>query len=83
MPGTDFENTNIKKTFVYLAGELSSRFPELDLRFNLQTGTDRFRVIAAAVSNTVIELPIAKHECQDLLHAAIFELKELAQLFDD
>ena len=73
----------VKQQFHVLANELSVRFPELDLRFNLQSGTNRLRLKAASVSHEVIELPLGEYETDELLYAAMFRIKEIARLYDD
>ncbi len=72
----------VRDQFVFLATELSNLFPELDLRFNLQSGTNQLRYRAVAVSKEVFELPLGKRSAQELLHQAIFTIKERARLFD-
>jgi len=73
---------SVKGQFVFIANELSSRFPDLDLRFNLQNGTNTLRFMAAAISRDVVELDLGDHETTDLLNAAILQIKEIAQIFD-
>lgn len=82
MPETATQVNAIKGQFVYLATELSNRFPDLDLRFNLQNDTATLRFVAAAVSTDVIELDLGEHETTDLLNAAILQIKEMARIFD-
>jgi len=73
---------SVKGQFVFIANELASRFPDLDLRFNLQNGTNTLRFMAAAISRDVVELDLGDHETTDLLNAAILQIKEIAQIFD-
>jgi len=82
MATTQTATGSIKGQFVYIANELSTRFPDLDLRFNLQNGTNTLRFMAAAISRDVVELDLGDHETIDLLNAAILQIKEIAQIFD-
>jgi hypothetical protein len=76
-------STHTHPEFISVASELMSRFPELDLRFNFQNGSNRLRFMVASVSRDIIELDLDTHDADDVLHAAIFEIKERAQIFDD
>jgi hypothetical protein len=73
---------NITKQFVYFASRLSCSFPDLDLRFNLQGGTNRLRYTIPAVSSRVFELTLGKQNIETLVHEATFEIKEITQRFD-
>ena len=72
----------IRQQFISIASELSNIFPDLDLRFNLQGGSNRLRYVAAAISSEVHELELGDLETQELIFEAIFTLKEVAQLYD-
>jgi len=74
--------SRVRGQFVFLATELANRFPELDLRFNLQNESSTLRFVAAAVSKDVVELDLGEHETGDLLNAAILQIKEMARIFD-
>ena len=72
----------IKERFLSIANELNTRFPDLDLRFNLQSESTLLRFMAAAVSPDVVELDLSDATVEDLIYAAIFQVKEIAQLYD-
>ncbi|MFN8392225.1 MAG: hypothetical protein U0136_18175 [Bdellovibrionota bacterium] len=72
----------ITKEFIYFASTLSSSFPDLDLRFNLQNGTNRLRYTIPAVSSKVFELQLGQDEIDSLVHEATFEIKEITRRFD-
>ena len=77
------QGEELRDRFVYLASELSSRFPQLDLRFNWQAGSEVLRLVLPNSSKRrVIELDIAAYERDELLYGAIFRIKELAKLYD-
>ena len=76
------EKTELHNRFVFLARELSCRFPDLDLRFNRRDGSEHIRFVAKAVSSEIVELDLDSGNPHQLLHSAIFKIKELAQLFD-
>lgn len=72
----------LSKQFVYLASELSTKFPQLDLRFNYQSESGLFRIMAAACSREIYEFPLGEGSTDDVLYEAIFLIKEVAQIFD-
>ena len=78
----NFEESEIRERFVHVANELNTRFPDLDLRFNLQSESSLLRFMAAAVSPDVVELDLAEASIEDLVYAAVFQVKEIAQIFD-
>jgi len=82
MSSTEVVAPKVRGQFVFLANELSHRFPDLDLRFNLRNGSSTLRFMAAAISRDVIELDLGDYETVDLLNAAILQIKEMAQIFD-
>ncbi len=73
---------DIRGEFVYLANELSNRFPQLDLRFNLKSGSSCCRVVVPSQASHVIELTLGEVEPEILLYEAVFAVKELVQLYD-
>jgi len=79
----DLSERVIRDQFIFLAQELSNRFPTLDLRFTLQSGTQKLRFMVASISREIIEMSMIDNSPLDVLYAAIFEIKERAQLFDD
>ena len=73
----------IRERFVFLATELTTLFPALDLRFNLRSGSTSCRVFAGALSRRIVELDLEATEApEELLHSAIWEIKRLAGLYD-
>lgn len=82
MPAGQIATSRVRGQFVFLAQELSNRFPDLDLRFNLQNDSSTLRFIIAAISRDVVELDLGEYETSDLLNAAILQIKEMAQIFD-
>ena len=77
-----FEESEIRERFVHVANELNFRFPDLDLRFNLQSDSSLLRFMAAAVSADVVELDLAEATVEELVYAAVFQVKEIAQIYD-
>jgi hypothetical protein len=73
---------NIRERFVGIANELSYRFPDLDLRFNLESGSPILRMIAPSSSERVMSLNLSRGSYTQLLYSAIFQIKELIQHFD-
>jgi hypothetical protein len=80
--GSNSTQELVRRQFVFLASELSNTFPELDLRFNLRSGTNQLRYKAAAVSQKIFELPLGESDSRALLHQALFTIKEAARLYD-
>lgn len=72
----------INKRFIFVAHELINKFPNLDLRFNLKMGTKSLRYKAAAVSGDIFELPLEERRPEEILYDAIFNIKQIAELFD-
>lgn len=74
------ETTN---RFVYFASVLSGSFPSLDLRFNLESDSHTLRYYAAGTSPEVFQVDLNYvNDLETLVHEAIFNVKEIAQLFD-
>ena len=71
-----------EEQFVKLANELNYRFPDLDLRFNLKSGSNQVRYVAAAVSSKVHSISLDDRSPGEMLHQAIFNIKEIARLYD-
>lgn len=71
-----------KQQFRNIANELCAQFPDLDLRFSYQEGTQTIRFMAAAVSADIHET-ILESDPINALHETIFAVKALAGLFDD
>lgn len=78
------KNEQLHKQFLYIANELCNRFPGLDLRFNLNQGTGRFRLLLPKVPSRqrYVELTLGQRETDELLTEATFAVKEIAQIFD-
>ncbi len=72
----------LTRQFIDFASRVSSYFPELDLRFNLQGGTSRLRYSAPAISDRVFELELGQERIETLIHEAAFSIKELTQRYD-
>jgi hypothetical protein len=83
MPRNMINRSELREEFIYIANELTGRFPDLDLRFNLRNGSKRCRLVMPTVTSHVVELSLGRGNPEALLHEAIFAVKELAQLFDD
>ncbi len=74
------KQTNDK--FIFFANELLFRFPDLDLRFNLSYDANAIRYKAAAISGEMFEMPLADLDPVEMVHEAVFNIKQLASLFD-
>ena len=72
----------IKERFLFLATNLHAQFPALDLRFNMAGDSTCLRFVAAAVCPDIVEIDLAEASPEELLYAAVFQVKEIAQLFD-
>ncbi len=72
----------ITELFKQFANELHTSFPQLDLRFNLKGGTSTLRYFMPDTSEQVFEANLNEQSLEELLHQAIFNVKELARLFD-
>ncbi len=72
----------VKERFLFVANELHSQFPNLDLRFNLREGSSQLRFMIGAVSPDVVEIDLDEASVEEIIYAAIFQVKELAQIFD-
>lgn len=72
----------ITDQFVAVASALNNHFPQLDLRFNLLSGSNVLRYQVASVSRKIFELELGTKSTKQLVHEAIFNLKEVARLFD-
>jgi hypothetical protein len=72
----------LKRQFLYLASELNRGFPDLDLHFNLQAGTRRFRFFAAAIQSDIFEFNLGNGQVNDLLVEATFLLKQITCRYD-
>lgn len=68
--------------FKRVARELSNSFPALDLRFNLQEGSNTVRVLAPDLSSRALRMSLDKESERDLVVRATFELKRLAKQYD-
>jgi len=69
----------IHSRFVALARELDRHFPNLDLRFNLCRSTAR---VLSHKNSSPLEFDLEDCEPQELVHQAIFSIKEQARIFD-
>lgn len=72
----------ITKQFIYFASKVSAFFPDLDVRFNLQGGSNTLRYTIPAVTDEVFELTLGRERIESLIHEAAFAIKELTQRFD-
>lgn len=72
----------IEAKFVAVANELNCWFPDLDLRFNLKTGSTRLRLIIPELSEEALELELNARDTTELVREAILLVKELGRLFD-
>ena len=75
-------NDRMHEKFVCVATLLSNQFPDLDLRFNLTSGSSTVRFQVATVSDQIFELDLESNESTFLVHNAILSIKEVARLFD-
>ncbi len=77
------QTDQLTRQFIHFASRLSAYFPELDLRFNLQDGTNTLRYRIPDLSKDVFELDLDPAlSIEQLLHEAAFTIKEIAQRFD-
>jgi len=73
----------IEDQFVNVASQLNDHFPDLDLRFSLREGSNRLRYQIADISRKNYELELGRTNTRQIVHEAIFNIKQMAQLFDD
>lgn len=71
---------NEKDQFVDVARQLSLAFPDLDLAFNLQEGSQKMRCFVG--TEEPIELSLDGAETRELVFEAIFAIKSLVRRFD-
>ncbi len=77
------QSSDVKKQFVYLATEISNHFPELDIRFNLRTDTNEVRCsIPDFGGGACFEFVLEVKRTKQLLHEAVFMVKEMTNRFD-
>lgn len=81
-PALERIEPELEESFVLLAQRISNMFPDIDLRFTLQSGDQCIRYQAPDLSGEVFELDLALKSCEELIYEAAFRLKELGQLFD-
>ena len=74
---------DIEDEFVRIATALYSYFPDLDLRFNLRTGTTSALCLVPNEAKTKLTLPIGHKAADDVVRDAVWEIKELIRRFDD
>ena len=72
----------LEEEFHFIVRELTNVFPELDLRFNLQAGSNRIRYQIADVSHDTYEAQIGAQSAQNILNEAILNIKAIARRFD-
>lgn len=82
MPSTEISVKKIEEHFVYVASALNDYFPDLDLRFNMRSGTTHIRCIIPEHSAEALELDLGAMNPQELLNEAILSIKVIARLFD-
>ncbi len=73
---------SINKNFLFIINELLLRFPDLDLRFNLSHNSNLIRYKVASISQDTFESNISNSKIEETLYEAIFNIKELASLYD-
>jgi hypothetical protein len=73
---------NLTDQFVSVATQVSTSFPEIDLRFSHEEGSDNFQMVAPSISEDVFEFPLGVCSTKELIHETIFAIKEIAQLYD-
>ena len=73
---------NLTKQFIYFASKVSSFFPDLDLRFNLQGNSNKIRYSIPDISSEVFELTLGVNKVEELVHEAAFAIKEATGRFD-
>lgn len=76
------QQQDLTNQFIYFASKVSGYFPDLDLRFNLQNGSNLIRYTAPKVSKKVFELALGAESVEELVHSATFALKEATRRFD-
>lgn len=75
--------TEVNKTddFIYIASRLCEQFPELDLRFSMQTGNDSFHLSVPEVNENNYELSLQERP-DSIIQEAIFLIKEISKRYD-
>lgn len=76
------QREQLTKQFIYFASRVSSFFPELDLRFNLQGNSTKIRYSIPDISSEVFELSLAGAKIDELIHEAAFSIKEATGRYD-
>jgi len=76
------EEINLREKFDSVIRELDIRFPELDLRFNFQSGSNSMRFYIADIDSDVMELDLRSVSAQAILNEATFCVKQTVRKFD-
>ena len=82
MTATHTPVKSVEKEFVYLASALSGQFPDLELSFNLKSGSSTMRCLLTQFPEKVVELSLGDMTMETTLREAIFSIKELTRRFD-
>lgn len=76
------QQKEVTKRYIKVASILTSMFPDLDLRFSLRSDDSLVRYKVASVSSKIYEMDISQASPEELVHQAIFTVKELTKHFD-
>ncbi len=72
----------IEEQFVAVANALYAQFPDLDLRFNLRSGSTKARCLVPNTAKKSIKLPLGKNT-ELLVRDAVWAIKVMVRRFDD
>ena len=78
---TSVQRQHLTKQFVHFASQVSSFFPELDLRFNLQGNSSTVRYSIPDICQDVFEVTLSGSLVEHI-HEAAFAIKEATGRFD-
>ena len=73
----------IEEQFVTVANALYAQFPDLDLRFNLKTGSNKAKCLIPNSNKTAIKLHLGHKNLNLLVRDAVWAIKVLTRRFDD
>lgn len=75
------EVANKTDDFIYIASRLCEQFPELDLRFSMQTGNDCFHLTVPELNQNNYEISLVEG-ADEIIREATFLIKQISQQFD-
>ena len=73
----------IEEQFVHVASALYDHFPDLDLRFNLRSGTTKARCLIPNAQRKALKFELGGKTTEELVREAVWAIKILMKRYDD